>query len=267
MRRLVTAAVTVPLLLLAILRGPAWLFLVLAVVFALAGFWELSKMLKSSDSDKTLLPVGYVATGLLTASFYFARLPFMHASLIALLLIGFGVVMKRRPEPDNLVAALGTVFATFYVGALLGSLVGLRMVEPDPDGRRWVVFLLTVVFVGDAGAYYVGKSLGKHLLAPQLSPKKTLEGLAGDVVFAMATAMVLNELWFPALPVAAVAALAIVLSLLGVVGDLFESFLKRSANVKDTSSLIPGHGGVLDRVDSVLFAAPALLVCIEWFLQ
>ncbi len=266
MRRLVTAAVAVPLLLLVILRGPTSLFLVLVVVFALAGFWELSKMLKSSDSDKTLLPVGYVATGLVTASFYFPRLSFMHASLIALLLIGVGVVMHRRPEPDNLVAAMGTVFATFYVGALLGSLVGLRMVEPDPDGRRWVVFLMTVVFVGDAGAYYVGKSVGKHALAPRLSPKKTMEGLAGDVVFAMAMAVVLNELWFPGLPIATVAGLGVVLSLLGVVGDLFESFLKRSADVRDTSSLIPGHGGVLDRVDSVLFAAPALLLCVWWLL-
>ncbi len=264
MRRLVTAAVTVPVLLLVMLRGPAWLFLFLAIVFGLAAFWELSKMLTSSDT--TLFPIGYLATGLLIASFYFPRLPFLHASLIALLLIGVGVVMHRRPDHDNLVAATGTVFATFYVGALLGSLVGLRMVEPDPDGRRWVVFLMSVVFVGDAGAYYVGKSLGKHPLAPRLSPKKTIEGLAGDVVFATAMALVLNELWFPGLPIATVAALGVVLSLLGVVGDLFESFLKRSAEVKDTSALIPGHGGVLDRVDSVLFAAPALLICIQWFL-
>jgi len=264
MRRLATAAVTVPALLLVTLRGPAWLFLVLAIAFGLAGFWELTKMLKSSEA--TLLPIGYLATGLLIASCYFDRLPFVHASLIALLLIGVGVVMHRRPDRSNLVAVTGTVFATFYVGALLGSLVSLRMVEPDPDGRRWVVFLMTVVFVGDAGAYYVGKSLGKHQLAPRLSPNKTLEGLAGDVVFAAATALALNALWFPGLPIAAAAGLGVVLSLLGVVGDLFESFLKRSAEVKDTSTLIPGHGGVLDRVDSILFATPALLICIEWLL-
>jgi len=265
MRRLLTAAVAVPLLLLAILRGPAWLFLVLAIVFGLACFWELSKSKMLKSSDRTLLPIGYLVTSLLIASFYVQRLPFMHASLIALLAIGLGVVMNRRPDRDNLVAAAGTVFATFYVGALFGSLVGLRMVEPDPDGRRWVVFLMTVVFFGDAGAYYVGKSLGSHPLAPQLSPKKTMEGLAGDVVFAAAMALVLNQLWFPGLPVTTVAGLGVVLSLLGVGGDLFESFLKRSADVKDTSSLIPGHGGVLDRVDSVLFAAPALLMCIWWF--
>jgi phosphatidate cytidylyltransferase len=148
----------------------------------------------------------------------------------------------------------------------LGSLVGLRMVGPDPDGRRWVVFLLSVIFVGDAGAFYVGKSLGKHPLAPRLSPKKTLEGLAGDVVFAVIAAFALNELWFPSLSWISIVGLAVVLSLLGVVGDLFESFLKRSANVKDTSSLLPGHGGIVDRVDSILFTAPVLLLCVQWIL-
>lgn len=264
MRRLLTAAVAVPLLLLIILRGPAWLFLALATAFALTGYWELQKLLKSAD--KALLPIGYVGTVLLVASFFFAELTFMHASLAALLLTGVAVVMQRKPQRDELAAVVGTVFATFYVGALLGSLVGLRMLEPDPDGRRWVVFLLTVVFVGDAGAYYVGKSIGKHPLAPRLSPKKTIEGLGGDVVFAVAIAVVLNAWWFPGLSVASVAGLGVLLALLGVAGDLFESFLKRAAEVKDTSTLIPGHGGVLDRVDSILFAGPALLMCIWWIL-
>lgn len=266
MRRLITAAVAVPALLLLILRGPAWSFFALTLVFALAGFWELKKMLKSPASGASLLSAGYVGTGLLVGSFYVARLSFLHASLAAILIVGVAVVMSRRPDREGLHAVTGTVFAMFYVGALLGSVVGLRMVEPDPDGRQWVVFLLTVVFVGDAGAYYVGKSIGKTPLAPNLSPKKTMEGLAGDVVFAAAMACALNALWFPRWPVAAAAGLGVVLSLLGVVGDLFESFLKRSADVKDTSALIPGHGGVLDRVDSVLFAAPALLLCIWWML-
>ncbi len=264
MSRLLTAAVAVPVLLIIILEGPSWLFLAIALIFALVGFWELSRLANGLGSP--LLTMGYVAVGLLMTSFYSERLPFLHASLAALLLIGSSVVMNRRPDREALIATMGTVFTTFYLGALLGSLVGLRMVGPDPNGRRWVVFLMTVVFIGDAGAYYVGKSIGKHPLAPRLSPKKTMEGLAGDVVFAVVAATILNELWFPGLSWIAVAGLGVVLSLIGVVGDLFESFLKRSANVKDTSSLIPGHGGVLDRVDSILFTAPALLLCVHWLL-
>ena len=256
MTRLLSAAVAIPILLIVILRGPAWLFLAITLTAAVIGFWELTKMVPG------LLGVGYFATALLVLSFFTPRVPFVQASLAALLLIGVGVVMSRRPDRDGLVAVLGTVFATFYVGALLGSLLGLRMVEPDPDGRRWVIFLLAVVFIGDAGAYYVGKSLGKHKLAPRLSPKKTMEGLAGDVGFAVAAAVGLNAVWFPEMHVAVAAGLGVVLSLLGVVGDLFESFLKRSADVKDSSTLIPGHGGVLDRLDSVLFAAPALLLVV-----
>ena len=262
MTRLLTAAVAVPFLLYVILGAPGWLFAALVLAGGLVSFWELSKM--SASAGSSLLPAGYVGTGLLIASFYFERIAFAQASFAALLLVGIGIVMFRRPTRENLVVVLGTVFAVFYVGALLGSLIGLRTIEPEADGRRWVVFLLAVVFIGDAGAYYVGKSVGKRPLAPRLSPKKTVEGLAGDVVFATAAALTLNALWFPRGSIATAAGLGVVLSLLGVVGDLFESFVKRAAGVKDTSALIPGHGGVLDRVDSILFAAPALWLYLQW---
>lgn len=260
MRRLLTAAVAIPLLLLVILSGPPWLFLAVTIAFAWIGFWELSSL--TSRLGSPLLTVGYLGTALLVASFYSSRLSFLHASLLALLLAASSAIMGRSPGRNDLVATMSTVFATFYIGALFGCLVGLHRVEPDPDGRRWIVFLMTVVFIGDAGAYYVGKSLGKRRLAPQLSPKKTLAGLAGDVVFAVAAATALEALWFPTLPWITVVGLGVVLSLVGVLGDLFVSFLKRSADVKDTSSLFPGHGGVLDRVDSILFAAPVLLLCV-----
>lgn len=260
MRRLLTAAVAIPLLLLVILVGPSWLFVAVTLVFAWLGFWEISRLTTSLGAP--LSSVGYLATALLVVSFFYARLSSLHASLVAMLLVGSSVVMSQRPNRETLTAAMGTVFATFYVGLCFGCLVGLRLVEPDSDGRHWVVFLMTVVFVGDAGAYYVGKSLGKRLLAPRLSPKKTLAGLAGDVALAVTAAVALDALWFPALPFMTVVGLGVVLSLAGVVGDLFVSFLKRSADVKDTSSLFPGHGGVLDRVDSILFAAPVLLLCL-----
>ena len=266
MSRLLTAAVAVPLLLAIILLGPDWLFFALALVAALLGYWELAALIKSKmkSSGPALLGTGYLTVLLVTSAFYLEPLTLTHATLASILVIAGSVVFQWSPDKERLVGVMGTFFATFYVGALMGSIVALRMLGPEPAGRHWVIFLLAVVFVGDAGAYYTGRSLGRHALAPRLSPKKTVEGLVGGLVASIAAAVALAELWFPELETATAIGLGSMLGLMGVIGDLFESFLKRSAGVKDTSALIPGHGGVLDRIDSVLFAGPALLLCLLW---
>ena len=264
MSRLLTAAVAVPLLLAIILLGPDWLFFALALLVALLGYWELAALIKVNSSSRELLGTGYFTVLLVTSAFYVEPLTLTHATLLSILMIGGNVVFQWSPSGERLVGAMGTFFGTFYVGALMGSIVALRMLGPEPAGRYWVIFLLTVVFVGDAGAYYAGRSLGRHALAPRLSPKKTVEGLVGGIVASIATSVALVELWFPELETTIAIGLGLMLGLLGVLGDLFESFLKRSAGVKDTSALIPGHGGVLDRIDSVLFAGPGLLLCLLW---
>jgi len=261
MRRLLTAAVAVPLLLLIILEAPAWAFLALALACALLAYWELSNLTKGLG---TALPhTGYPATALLMLSFVTERLAFLDASLLAILIVGCGIVLTETPGKTSAVKAIGTVFATFYIGALLGSLVALRMLGPEPAGRHWVVFLLAIVMLGDAAAFYVGKSVGRHPLAPRLSPKKTIEGLAGNVLGSVLAAVALQRLGFVELSALGAVAVGVGLALLGVCGDLFESFLKRSAGVKDASALIPGHGGMLDRLDSILFAAPGLLLSLR----
>ena len=158
---------------------------------------------------------------------------------------------------------MATVFAILYAGALLGTVVGLRMTAED-HGRLWLVFLLAVVMIGDAGAYFVGRAFGRTPLAPVLSPKKTVEGLWGASCsrwgrrFSWACwRSPSSRSWSPQ-------RLGLSMAILGVVGDLFESLLKRSAGIKDTSSLLPGHGGVLDRIDSLLFAAPFLFLYAKW---
>ncbi|MEE9180862.1 MAG: phosphatidate cytidylyltransferase, partial [Vicinamibacteria bacterium] len=112
-------------------------------------------------------------------------------------------------------------------------------------------------------AYYVGKSFGKRRLSPALSPKKTVEGLIGGVIVSVAAAIVVARLLLPHVGLLHAALLGAVLALLGVVGDLFQSLLKRGAEVKDSGNLMPGHGGVLDRLDSLYFSAPALLVYVR----
>jgi phosphatidate cytidylyltransferase len=263
MSRFLTALVAVPLLLLLILKGPAWLFLVVAAMFALAGFWELSRL-----ADKVgwkLLPVGYALSALSVCAFYPGFPGFHETGPAILLAVGLAAVFTRRPGRETLGAVTATVFAVLYGGALLGTIVGLRTMAPDDElGRTWLVFLLAVTMVGDAGAYFVGRALGRHSLAPVLSPKKTVEGLAGGIVFSVGTAALVRHLALAQLGVATAVGLGLSMAILGVVGDLFESLLKRSAGIKDTSSLLPGHGGVLDRIDSLLFAAPFLYLYLKW---
>jgi phosphatidate cytidylyltransferase len=262
MARILTAAIAAPLLLLVILRGPSWLFLALALAFALVGFWELARL--ASKVGWHLSVVGYPLTALSVTAFYPGFPGFAETAIGALLVVGLAAVFGREPSRESLGSVVMTVFAILYAGALVGTVVGVRMTTPDDLGRRWIVFLFAVVMVGDAGAYFVGRSLGRHQLAPVLSPKKTVEGLAGGIVFSVATALFLRTTSLPQLALATALGLGLAMAILGVVGDLFESLLKRSAGIKDTSSLLPGHGGVLDRIDSLLFAAPLLYLFVKW---
>jgi phosphatidate cytidylyltransferase len=262
MSRILTALAAVPLLVLVILKGPSWVFLALALAFALVSFWEVA--LLASKMDFQLHPIGYPLTALAVTAFYPGFPGFLETGLAVLLLAGLAAVLSREPGRETLGAVAMTVFAVFYAGGLIGAVVGVRMAGPEDAGRLWVFFLLAVVMVGDAGAFYVGRSIGKTALAPRLSPKKTVEGLAGGLAFSTATAVFLRDTVVPGLSLAAALGLGISLALVGLIGDLFESLLKRSAGVKDSSSLLPGHGGALDRIDSLLFAAPFLLLYLKW---
>jgi phosphatidate cytidylyltransferase len=121
-----------------------------------------------------------------------------------------------------------------------------------------VFFLLLVVWLGDSGAYYVGKRFGRHKLSPRISPKKTIEGLIGGMTASVITALVIKFTFFEEMPLHHAVIAGVILSIAGVIGDLAESMWKRSAAVKDSGTLLPGHGGFLDRFDSILFTAPIL---------
>jgi phosphatidate cytidylyltransferase len=178
---------------------------------------------------------------------------------VALLLIPASYVVTSADLETALPASGIAVMATLYVGMLGGSLIRLRQDFPE-HGPKLVFFLLIVVWVGDAGAYYVGKNFGKHRLSPRISPKKSVEGLAGGVTSSMLVAVGIHYAFFPQFPLVHAIIAGAVLSLAGVVGDLAESMWKRSAAVKDSGTLIPGHGGFLDRFDSIFFTTPMLYV-------
>ena len=180
--------------------------------------------------------------------------------LSALIVVGAFAVGSGSPHPGVLADAAASLFAVLYIGLPLGAIAAVRV----DGGREAVLLLMLTIVVSDSAQYYSGRAFGRVPLAPAISPKKTREGAIGGFVFGTA-AMTMGVLrLFPdAQPVLATLCAATVV-VLGIVGDLFESLLKRSAGVKDSSHLIPGHGGVLDRIDSWLFAGPVFYVFVRF---
>lgn len=183
--------------------------------------------------------------------------------LLALLIVaGAFAVARGRPASTALADAAATVFAPIYIGLPLGALAAIRS-ESSGGGREALLLLLAVIVVSDSAQYYCGRAFGRRKLSPAISPKKTVEGAIGGVIFGT-VAMAAGGAFVFTTPVWLSAVLGGAITLLGIVGDLFESLLKRSAGVKDSSNLIPGHGGVLDRIDSWLFAAPVYYLFIRY---
>ena len=174
-------------------------------------------------------------------------------ALLAFFVAGLSAVLVKRGTGQQ--AILGA-FSMLYIGMPLGLLAALNI------GRGWraTVLLIATVVVSDSMQFYTGRMFGRHPLAPAISPKKTVEGAIGGAVAGTLFMTFAGPIVFPEHPRTRLAVLGLIMVLLGILGDLFESRLKREANVKDSSSLIPGHGGVLDRIDALLFVTPAFVI-------
>ena len=177
---------------------------------------------------------------------------------MALLVAGAFAVFFRRTTGQQ--AVLGA-FSMVYIGMPLGMLAALQIAR----GWRATVLLIATVVVSDSLQFYTGRLFGKHPLAPAISPKKTIEGAVGGMVFGTIFAVLAGHRLFPSATVGRLVLLGVAVVILGICGDLFESRLKRAAGMKDSSALIPGHGGVLDRIDSHLFAAPAFYLFVQFY--
>jgi phosphatidate cytidylyltransferase len=170
----------------------------------------------------------------------------------SLLLIALNVLSSDRSGPPVLADSAAAALAPVYIGLPLGCLVGVHAIA----GREAVLLLIATVAVSDTAQFYTGKTLGRTPLAPLRSPKKTREGAVGGFVVAPIFLAVAGSYFLPAFPWWWHASVGLGIVIAGIIGDLFESMLKRAANMKDSGTLIPGHGGVLDRIDALLFAAP-----------
>jgi len=285
--RLGTAAVLIPLVLWVIALG-GWPYIAVVMTFGLIAQYEFYNMIESKGAKPLRLwGIGFGAAVMAVAylgSEYSATL-LMTASLLVMMV----AQLRKARIHESLASISGTFFGVFYVAWLISHAILLRnfdtsvaqqfgidavaQLQITPDtGTFLMVYTLAAVIGCDAGAYFAGRAWGKRPLAPEVSPNKSVEGAVGGIVFGIVCA-VLSKLVFDfvwpdlsaAMPWAIVAPFALVLCIVGIIGDLVESLLKRDADVKDAGSLLPGMGGVLDRIDSPLLAFPVIYyMLIGW---
>lgn len=277
MKRVLTALVLIPLALFLVFLGPKWdgLFSLIIALVAMLAAWEYLGLATQRGANPPRLTVA-LAILLLFGSRIFAdifdvlRQTDVVFGLLALALLVFCTF--RSPVERMMADASASVFCLLYIGLTLLTLPALKQ-DPEGNGASLLTFLFCVVWAGDIAAFYVGRTWGRRKLAPTLSPNKTWLGaiasVAGSVLVTYGLLALSAEL--PTLNVTRLVypgeswywyTMAVVLNIAAQVGDLAESALKRSAGVKDSGSLLPGHGGVLDRIDALLLAAPVL-----WYAQ
>ena len=246
-----------PLLLLLLFKAPPMATVALVAVAGAIALVELFAMLAA----RGIAP--FRAMGALCAAAIFVTIaapgllsaPVLPAITVVIAAAG---LLRAREMATAVPAAAATLFAAAYLGALGGTIAALRGLEPASDGAWRVTLLLAIVMSSDTFAYFTGSAFGRHKLAPLVSPGKTIEGLAGGLAGGVVAALVVRHFGLPALPLPAAIGLGVVVSAFGVIGDLVESLLKRWSGVKDSGHLFPGHGGMLDRLDSLLSGAPVL---------
>ena len=273
MKRLYTALVLIPVTLTLVFLGPRWQWLFTMAVAAVAALaaWEFLGLAEKAGATPPRIAVVLAIVALFASNFEW---PLQTAATLGVLSLFLLVYCTFFRSVEQLMADASTsIFCLLYIGFTLISLPALRE-NPEGNGPSLVTFLLCAVWAGDTVALYVGRAWGRHKLAPTLSPNKTWEGTLASVGGSLLSTLALlglaqllqrwdvgglsyagGSLWYWL-------CLAVVVNVAAQVGDLAESALKRSAGVKDSGSLLPGHGGVLDRIDALLLAAPVL-----WYAQ
>ncbi len=277
--RILTALIALPIIIASIVlplwvRETVWLFVAIAGFAIAAGLFEFYSLTKKLEL-KADAGIAYLGAAALFVGFAFDA-PSKAPDLIIVTLAGFIILVlisqtfRFQADFTKMLAGVGvTVFGVLYVAFLGGFLVATRVGFDSMPGlsTRLLGYFFLVIFASDIGAYFAGRALGKHKLAPKISPGKTVEGLVGGVAAASGGAALATATFFPGLPYQLSIPLAIVLAGVGVFGDLAESAMKRGSGAKDAASILPGHGGFLDRLDSLLFGAPILYYFARYYFQ
>jgi phosphatidate cytidylyltransferase len=275
--RVLTAAILIPVVVAAIWWGPNWLIAVLSGLVAVAALLEYFAIASHLGFQAYRLWTCLAAAGIMAQQWYASRM----ASITRLgdlldrsprvtmeaVLFGFvlGVAIIALGTQRSLTEALASisVSAGGLVFVVLPFSAVIRLQGVDAVGPRLLLFTVALVWVGDTAAYFVGRGIGRWKMTPHISPNKTWEGAAANFLGALLVAAVFGY-WAMGIPPAHMLAMAAVGSVAGQIGDLFESSWKRSAGVKDSGTILPGHGGMLDRIDALILAAPAVWYYFQW---
>ena len=263
LHRWLTAAVALPILAAIIAIGPGWLLLALVLLVTFGGLLELSGLLLA-ETRAWLQTFTWSMGLLLPLATYWKGLLGLTVATVAVVFVALVIHLFLYAKQEKVLSSLGaTIFSLLYIPFLISHVLLLFRV---PSGRRWIFLLFFVVFSCDTGVYYVGHRWGRHKLWSAVSPGKTVEGAIGGLVSAVAMSLLVGTLL--SLKMASVGfllALGLVLAVVGQVGDLMESMLKRVSHVKDAGGILPGHGGLLDRLDSLIFAFPVVFYGVVFF--
>jgi phosphatidate cytidylyltransferase len=257
--REVTAFALLPVVLAAIVFLPPWVYLALVWLIAMFSAWELLALFRRLGHPVPQVPA-LVTLGAVLPWIWVTGIPRAGALLaLALLAVPVAYLLGRYPVQGASAGIAGATFAVLYflvTGAAMGF---LRTAFADSLGFKIVLLHCLTIWAGDSGAYYLGSRFGRHRLAPIVSPKKSWEGIVGGTLLTAFGVWFCRTVFFPQLPAGVAVGTVVLLAVLAPIGDLVESLFKRDASVKDSSDLLPGHGGFLDRSDSLFFAAPFML--------
>jgi len=258
--RVASALIFGVLVVLIVLKGGLWVFFALVSVVAILSALEFFRLTESKGWLLLSVPNALIVWLFCLSSL---KPHWIDSSLVLYLAIGFLFLIEiiRREPPSALLNISSALLGILYIGWLFGwHLIQLRQMQ---DGHHLILLLSGIIWSGDIGAYLVGKRFGKHRPIPAISPGKSVEGYMGGIILSVITAMALGHWLLPNIRLLHTVTLGVGLTVVGQIGDLAESLLKRGASVKDSGSLMPGHGGLLDRCDSMIFAAPALYYYIR----
>lgn len=273
--RVVVAFVFAPLIIYITLLGKLP-FLIFIEVLIVLGLWEFIHLSKAKNSEIPKIPLVILGICLGLSAYFWGEGVFLFFLLAILYFSALFLVIKGKTEGATSNLAL-SLLGFFYVAGLFSYLILLRELPSQivPDrfaslitsyriGGLWIVYLLLCIWSCDTFAYFIGAPLGKHPLSPRVSPKKTVEGFLGGILGAVAAAFFSHFVFFSSAQLKDLLIISMIVAFVGQVGDLAESLFKRDAKFKDTSNIIPGHGGILDRFDSLLFVSPIVYYYLKF---